>query len=313
MKIGFTIFKSIFDNKTHRRGEFETWDEFVSCLQNLYVQPGYKPKRDEKRRGSPLISPALYKQDSTRANVNVTSWAGWAALDIDDYASDPQSVIDLFQNNRCVIYNSASSREEHPKFRVVLALDRYLEPKEIKHFWFALNKIYNELGDPQTKDLSRMYYVPAQYPNAYSFFHINEGQPIVVDELLSSVEYVENSFRGSSFKAGLSDEIKQKLVEYQRGRLNRNIKWTSYKDCPFVNKKSVAEYRALTSGWYHKMYLLLCGTAASAIKMGYDISVSEIEGIAREIDNDTGGWYTNRDLYTESDRALKWALESVLI
>jgi len=313
MKIGFTIFKSIFDNKTHRCGEFENWQHFSDCLHNLYTQPGYKPKRDEKRKGSPLISPALYKPDSTRANANVEFWAGWAALDIDDYSGDAESVIETFKNCQAIVYNSSSSRIEKPKFRVVLALDRYIAASEIKHFWYALNKKYNELGDPQTKDLSRMYYVPAQYPQAYSFFYSFDGAPIAVDELLASVEYNENSFKSNSFKSQLSAELKQKLVDYQKQRLNRNIKWTSYVDCPFVNKKAIAEYRALTNGWYHKMYLILCSTAANALKRGYDIHVTDLETIARQLDADTGGWYKSRDLHTESQRALNWAIESVLI
>lgn len=313
MKIGFTIFKSIFDNKTHRSGEFENWEQFVECLKNLHAQPGYKPKRDEKRKGSPLISPALYKPDSTRANANVVCWAGWAALDIDDYTGDAALVIETFKDYKCVVYNSASSRSEHPKFRVVLACDRYIRAEEIKHAWYALNKKYNELGDPQTKDLSRMYYVPAQYPHAYNFFHSFDGEIICVDELLASVEYNESRFKSSSFKSQLSDELKQKLVDYQKQRLNRNIKWSSYSDCPFVNKKAIAEYRALTSGWYHKMYLILCSTAANALKRGYDIHVTDLESIARQLDADTGGWYKSRDLHTESQRALNWAIESVLI
>lgn len=314
MKIGFTIFKSIFDNKTHRHGEFENWEQFVECLHNLYNQPGYKPKRDERRQGSPLISPAVYKTDSTRANANVECWAGWAALDIDDYNGDAQSVIDTFRDCRCVVYNSSSSRADHAKFRIVLACDRDIAASEIKHFWYALNKRYNELGDPQTKDLSRMYYVPAQYPQAYSFFHSFDGEPIKVDELLASVEYTENSFKSNSFKSQLSDELKQKLVDYQRQRLNRDVKWSSYADCPFVNKKAVAEYRAITtSGWYHKMYLILCSTAANALKRGFDISAYDLENIAKQLDADTGGWYKSRDLHTESQRALNWAIESVLI
>ncbi len=313
MKIGFTIFKSIFDNKTHRKGEFETWDQFVECLYNLHGKLGYKPKRDEKRNGSPLISPAIYKPDSTRANANVTHWAGWAALDIDDYSGDAETVVNSFSNCKCVVYNSASSRIEHPKFRVVLALDRYVEAHQIKHLWYALNKRYNELGDPQTKDLSRMYYVPAQYPQAHSFFHVFDGEEICVDEILASVEYVENSFKSNSFKSQLSEELKQKLVEYQRSRLNRHITWSSYADCPFVNKKAVAEYRALTGGWYHKMYLILCSTAANALKRGYDINAHDLETLAKQLDTDTGGWYKTRDLYTESQRALSWAVESVLI
>ena len=40
-------------------------------------------------------------------------------------------------------------------------------------FWYALNKELGDIGDPQTKDLSRMYYVPGKYEGAYNFIFNN--------------------------------------------------------------------------------------------------------------------------------------------
>ena len=42
-------------------------------------------------------------------------------------------------------------------------------PDKIKPFWFALNKECHGLVDGQTKDTARIFYAPADYPNAYNF------------------------------------------------------------------------------------------------------------------------------------------------
>ncbi len=87
MVIEFTAFPSIFDNKTHRRFSFEDWNHFSSALLNMAKKPGYKPKKGEKShlKPSPLITPAVYENGTTRANANVIKWAGWCDLDIDEY------------------------------------------------------------------------------------------------------------------------------------------------------------------------------------------------------------------------------------
>jgi hypothetical protein len=81
-----TVFKSIFDNKTDTRVDFETFEKFEKSLYYLSTLEGYKPKRGERTtKASPLISPATYKEGTTRANANVVEWAGWAALDVDNH------------------------------------------------------------------------------------------------------------------------------------------------------------------------------------------------------------------------------------
>ena len=68
-----------YDNKTHRKLKLDTWSEFTALLYNLSKQPK-KGKKDAE-----LISPAVYKTGTTRANKNVLSWASWAAIDVDDH------------------------------------------------------------------------------------------------------------------------------------------------------------------------------------------------------------------------------------
>lgn len=306
MSYELTIFKSIYDNKTHRYMSFETWSEFKNLLFSLSDKPGYKPKKDERVKGSPLISPSIYKAGTTRANSNVIHWGSWAALDVDDYETSFEDALNRFKGISHVYYSSASSTIEKPKFRIVFQCSCEIPNDKIKHFWYALNKEYNNLGDPQTKDLSRMYYIPARYPNSYHFIGEESGDILDPYELMAKHQYVQPS----DFRSTLSDALKDKLFRHKINSLSRaGYVWSHYSDCPFVNKKSIAEYKSITSGWYGKLYSILCSTAANAIKRGYAINEYELVTLARQLDADTGSWYTNRPLDVEARRALTWALQ----
>ena len=162
-----TTFKNAFDNKTNRRFSFETWDEFVRFLEKLSKVPGYKPRKGEFNttgiKPSPLISPAFYTEGTTRANANVESWSSWCAIDIDDYDDDEfqfstleefeQQVIDKYGDYNFVVYSTASSTFDHPKFRLIFQLTEDLDRDKIPDFWFAVNSEIGSVVDKQTKDL----------------------------------------------------------------------------------------------------------------------------------------------------------------
>jgi hypothetical protein len=312
--LALTIFKSIFDNKTHRKMEFSSFDEFEDLLYKLSRTPGYKPKKDEKfnSNASPLITPATFKAGTTRANANVECWSGWAAIDVDDYPTGGfEDAIAAFRVYRHVCYSSASSKKEHPKFRVVLPLTSPVPAEKIRHFWFALNKEFKFLADPQTKDLSRMYYVPAQYPNAHNFIFSHRESPVLnPSSLMAKHPYIEKASTG--ILDNLSERMQKKMEEYQKGRLMNGHKysWTSYRDCPFVKRELVNQYRSISStGWYGLMYKIMSSIAATAIRRGYPITATEIAQLCKELDRDTGSWYKNRGMEIEASRAISFALK----
>ena len=127
-----TLFKSVFDNKTHKRIDCNSYAEFEKLLFDLADQP----RKDKK--SAPLISPATYKPDTTRANDNVIGWAGWCAVDVDEHIFDSDLEKEL-QNKyglfNYVVYSTASSTLEHPKFRIVFPLTEDIPKDKIKHFW----------------------------------------------------------------------------------------------------------------------------------------------------------------------------------
>jgi hypothetical protein len=317
MDYSLTLFDSVYDNKTHKRMDFSNWEKFEALLYNIAKEKGYKPAKDErpKRKPSPLISPAIYKSGTTRKNDNVVAWAGWAAVDVDDHnfkGNLKDELHDRFGNYYYICYSTASSTDTTPKFRLVFPLTSHIEQQKIRHFWYALNTELGSIGDNQTKDLSRMYYVPADYPGANNFIFTNVGDHLNPHDLMHKHEYVEKS--SSSMLERMPYAIREAILKERKSRLtNTDITWTSYVDCPFVSNKLIEEYKTTTeTGWYHKMYQIMVSIASSAVRRNYPITAKQIEILCRQLDLETGGWYKNRPLEQEASRALDFVMKNAL-
>lgn len=297
-----TLFESLFDTKTDKQISLPDFEHFEQVLYNLAKKPR-KSKKDAE-----LMSPAVYLPGTTRKNDNVTAWGGWCAVDVDDYAGDINDY--KVSDNYYVCYSTASSTDEQPKFRLVFPL-MYSVPKDkIKHFWFAINKELGEVGDIQTKDLSRMYYIPGKYKGANNFIFTNKGEYINPEQLMEKWEYVEPS--SNTMFDRLPKKMQEAMMSHLKNNLNNTeVKWTGYRDCPFFPKKLEQEYRTISgTGWYHKMYQIMVALAGNAIQAKYPITAKEIAYLCRELDIDTGNWYAKRNLDTEAERALDYVYKN---
>ena len=310
MNYQLTVFRNTYDNKTDNYITLKSWEEFSEMLYTLFQKKGEKGGNNS----SPLISPAVYVEDSTRSNKNVMYWAGWCAVDVDDFSMDAGDIDIKLQEicgqYRYICYSTASSTSEQPKFRLVFPLSRHITEDEIPHFWYALNSTLGDLGDKQTKDKSRMYYVPAQY-DAFNFIFENEGAVLDPDYIMSQWSYKPNT--GNSFLDRLPPEMAQAVIQYRKEQMqNTEVTWSSYRDCPFFPKKLAAEYSMIAgTGWYHKMYQIMVACAANAIKKEYPITPRIVADLCREFDKDNGNWYDSRPLELEADRAVEYAYKNV--
>ena len=307
--IRLTIFKNLYDNKTDKNMSFSSLDDFAAFLYNLSKQP-YKDKKEAS-----LISPATFHPDTTRANKSVVEWSGWCAVDVDDIVFEgdiEQELKELYGEYTYICYSTASSSKKQPKFRMVFPLTANVPNEKIKHFWFALNKTLGEIGDPQTKDLSRMYFVPGTYEGAYNFFFANVGKLMDPYEIMGNYDYVEK-ITGNSFLDNLPESIRNQIMAHRKSQMtNIDVSWTGYRDCPFINQKLVSEYQMISgTGWYHKMYQIMVSIAMNAIKDKYPITAQEIADMCSQIDMENGGWYKNRPLVREADGAINFAYENV--
>ena len=98
MEIYITHFKSVWDNKTDNFTQLKSFLKFEQALYGLSVVP-----RKDKLSAT-LISPAVYKSESTRSNSNVIKWSSWCAVDVDDYK--PKG--DLKEELMIITYNHGS-------------------------------------------------------------------------------------------------------------------------------------------------------------------------------------------------------------
>lgn len=299
MGISLTIFDNVYDNKTIKRMDYESFEQFSDVLYRLAKGEKYATKKE-----APLISPATYLQNTTRANDNVVSWGGFGIVDVDDFTGDIKTIESQYEKYKYICYSTASSTIDNPRFRLVFPLTKWVEKDNIKHFWFALNKEIGGIADAQTKDLSRMYYIPSQYRNSFNFIFTHEGDVMDPDEVMRQHKY---ALPAEGFYDRLPESIKKGLMEHRKSQLNNtDISWTGYADCPFVNKKKVEEYRNLNQGWYYSIYQLMVSIAGNAITKGYPITAVEIEYLIRDLDSETGNWYLKRPLAVEAERAIEF-------
>lgn len=327
MEYSLTAFASIFDNKTHRQIHHDDWESFEAMLYKMASVPGYKLKKGERKapngfKASPLITPAVFNENTTRANANVIAWNGWAALDVDDHQFKGNLKDELsskYGNNYFVCYSTSSSTSDFPKFRLVFPLKSSVKVASIKHFWYALNLEYGGIADAQTKDLSRMYYVPAQYPNANNFIFSNPGDFIDPIALMNKHPYNVTQSTGITFMDKLPPDLQRKVISHREELLknsaNYDFEWSSYSDCPFVNKKQITDYKGISnsdgSGRYAMIYKIMTTIACTAVKRKYPISSSQIAELIRQLDRDTANLYAKRPLQTEAERAIEYAYKIV--
>lgn len=314
MVISATFFKNRFDNTTQKRIDFEDFNRFSKFIYKLSQRP-LGGKEDAE-----LFSPAIYTPDSERRNKNVLAWAGWCAIDVDNIEIEGD-INDYVINHlvcdwKFVCYSTASSRKDHPKFRIVFETDTHIRSDDIRHFWYALQTELNSVGDKQCKDLSRMYYIPATYTGAHNFIFSGGNKPINVSELLGKHPYVEQKSLNRSFMDRLPDDLQKKIIQYRIGKMeNKNYSWISYEDCPFVNRELIRDYKSIAhidnSGRYAMIYKIMISIAVNAIKREYPITTNEIVDLIKQLDRDTSNRYEKRSLDVEADRAIEYAYKNV--
>jgi hypothetical protein len=319
MMYSLTVFKSprwweaqqryVYDNKTHRRMDFDSWDKFEKFLYKL------SERELESKQNAELITPAVFEPGTNRSNKTVTAWAGWAAVDVDDYVveGDLKDVLHAkFGAWNYVCYSTASSTIAQPKFRLVFPLTGPVEAERIRHFWFALNSELDSIGDKQTKDLSRMYYIPATYAGSNNFIFSNHGKHVDPDALCAKWHFDERKSSAANFLDRLPDAWRDQVIQHRKDQLNNtSVNWTGYHDCPFWPKRQASEYMMIAEGgWYRKMYQIMVALAGNAIKKEYPITPKQIADMCRQFDMDHGKWYENRPLEREADSALEYVYKN---
>lgn len=307
MTYSITIFESMYDNKTNKKLEFQDFSGVEATLYEL------SKKYAKSKQDRPLISMAKYEDGKTRANDNVVEWTSWCAVDVDSAQMiDVENELKLDHEFYYVCHSTASSTFEHPKFRLIIPLSRAVKSSEISHFWYALNKDIGNLVDKQTKDKSRMFYVPAQYEGANNFIFTKTGDVLNVDDVMGRHKFVE--ILSTSYMDKLPADLKAAILKNRKSKMGiSDVRWSSYKDCPFINKKILDEFVSHAnvdgSGRYAKLYSIMVSIATIAFANGYPIETRELVDLVKQIDMDTARRYQKRKLDVEASNAIKFAFQ----
>lgn len=316
-----TVFSSVYDRETNKRIERDSFDEIEKFFLDSFRDQPFANKEDAS-----LFSPAVYRPNTTRKNVNVEKFSQWFAADLDSFKLDTKTELSL-QNQlesafpkslgryRYFVYSTARSSFDRPKMRVIFQLTDEVKPDKISIFWHAVNEILGGSIDKQTKDHARMFYQPGQYSGSDNrfFFSSAVGRPAIDPAKL--INSFDNQFLiTQSFAKSLPDSIISDMQRQKREKLDKSYTWNSWQDCPFVNKDRVSEYHAIvvmnSAGRYLGLYRLMASIASIAVKKGYPISANEVEQITQEIDNSIDGFYKKRNISKEAAHAVSFAYES---
>ena len=100
MEVSLTIFDNVYDNKTIKRMDYESFEQFESVLYRLSESSKYPTKKQ-----APLISPATYLPDTTRANDNVVAWGGFGIIDVDDFKGDIKEIESKYERYKYLCYS----------------------------------------------------------------------------------------------------------------------------------------------------------------------------------------------------------------
>lgn len=158
--------------------EWSAWDLGVTLFNNRYekvglsltlnhqhpldwvLNGGYVDRPWKGKDKEMLWSPAVYKPLSTRKKANVIK-VTCMVYDVDD--GTPFEMHALFSDYYYYAHTTASSTDDHPKWRLVLPLKKAVPGKEWGRAWEAGRRLFKERTgadiDGACKDPTRMYYI----------------------------------------------------------------------------------------------------------------------------------------------------------
>ena len=156
-----------------------SWDD----LKELLSFHGENPV---KQAGS-LWSPVEYDAGTTRGNRNVR-FVEALVVDMDSEAFDNAQLDGL----EWFAYSTYSHRLDDPHYHLVLPLAEKVPASLWRVVWSELHDRIGLVGDPQTKDPARIFYLPQHAPDQPFEFHEGHGAFLDTDFRLD-VEPVTNS------------------------------------------------------------------------------------------------------------------------
>ena len=143
-----------------------SWDQLRELLS-------YHEENAAKTDGA-LWSPVEYYRDATRGNRNVRFIESLVVdMDGESFREARLDGLEWFA------YSTYSHRDDDPHYHLVLPLAERVPAGLWRAVWEGLHQRLNLVGDPQTKDPARLFYLPQHAPDQTFEFH--EGRGVLLD------------------------------------------------------------------------------------------------------------------------------------
>lgn len=300
----FSWFSGFYENVA-QKCEAKDWGEFVTIMKAMSDVEGYKPAMGDYQRKQPLVSPAIYGDETKRLNDNVIGW-DFIMLDIDDGIDSLDLVKEHFKAFNYIIYSTANCTKEKLKIRVCVPLHKNAPKDKLHGLWWALNEWCSGILDAQTKDRSRMHYIPAKYTNKgeeYThMFDVNVGIDLNWEQLTK--RYVAPLEKDKFKVVNPLRDLKRKVYLGAKASPSTNIQ---DRNCPFVYQQMIDEYRLTPAGGHHgAIYKFMVKMCYNAKKIDYPISTDELADMAKQVDDIDGGFYDEKKLLGNAVDALNY-------
>lgn len=173
MAVLFQNLKSI-----HPKPLASSWEQLKELLS-------FHEENAVKQAGA-LWSPVEYDQGATRGNRNVRYMEA-LVVDMDGEAFDNARLDGL----EWFAYSTYSHRLNDPHYHLVLPLAHKVPASLWRVVWAELHERVGLVGDPQTKDVARIFYLPQHAPGEAFEFHEGHGELLDSDFRLD-VEVASN-------------------------------------------------------------------------------------------------------------------------
>ena len=300
----FSFFSGFFSNQAQKCTE-QSWDTFCTTMKRISEVEGYKPSSDDYENEQPLISSAIYGENTTRCNKNVIGWES-IMLDIDDTTHTLEHIQNYFNDYNYIIYSSASCTKDKLKIRVIIPLDEFAPSDVLSQIWHGCNEWCDSIVDPQTKDKSRMVYQPARYTNKGKLYNhifiINKGKNLNWRELIEKYPSPREADRFK--KQNALSGLKRKIYLNSKTAPIMDIR---NRECPFVYPQMVEDYMLTPAGGHHKaIYVFMLRLCSMAQKLGYPLSIDELVDMAKQLDELDGSYYNDKKMYDSAQDALEF-------
>lgn len=306
---------SIFgDNKVEENGKrvdkvsrvilFGSWDkvkEFLCEQHKIYA--------NSKKDNLHIVSGLTNNDKRVKGSFDSTSCAYF--MDIDNLRG--MSIKEFHNkykhlNHNFIVYNSASCKKSDIRFRIVFNLDRPVLKDEFLHFWTNLNKLYDNLFDPQTNFIEKTNACPRNFEGSLNFILERKGNRVCVNDVKKSFTFIPKEKEMVMPQGYYEYKAKKQLLN---GKI---ITWTNIYDCPFIDKQKLRSYQAIMdcdgSGRLKEFFKLIASTAFRAYKMGYSLSENELSALMMEVDSN---WHQFKTKGGSTRSSIKRAIDAARI